>query len=74
MIKRGVYTRDGELFSYLEGSTLYDLEEQKVGRVEGRVIYDLNDNRRWLLDGDALLDLRGHVIGYLGEPVRRDDY
>jgi hypothetical protein len=74
MIKRGVYSRDGELIGYVEGFVLYDPEGQKTGRIEGRVVYDLNDNRRWLLDRDAVLDLRAHVIGYLGEPVRNHDY
>jgi hypothetical protein len=72
MSTRGIYDRDGELFGYIDGQHIYNLSGQRTGTLRGQVIYDLDDDRRWLLDRDALLDLRGHVIGYLGQPVRPD--
>lgn len=69
MSTRGICSRDGEVFGYLAGTQIYDLQGEKTGVVEGRVVYDLSGSRQWLLDGDALLDLKGNVIGYLGAPV-----
>ena len=73
MSSRGLYDRSGEVFGYLDGTRVFDLDSRQIGELRGRVIYDLEDERRWLVDGDALLDLRGNVIGYLGEPAPRDE-
>ena len=73
MTTRGLYNRDGEVFGYLQGSRVYDLQGNQTGEMRDRTIYDLDGTRRWLIDGDALLDLRGNVIGYLGENVSRHD-
>ena len=73
MSTRGLYDRSGEVFGYLDGTRVFDLDSRQIGELRGRVIYDLDDERRWLVDGDALLDLRGNVIGYLGEAAPRDE-
>ncbi len=69
MSTRGISNRDGEVFGYLEGNRIYDLQGQQTGVVQGQVVYDLDGGRQWLLDGDALLDLKGNVVGYIGAPV-----
>ncbi len=73
MSTRGISNRDGEVFGYLQGNRIYDLQGQQTGVVQGQVVYDLEGARQWLLDGDALLDLKGNVIGYLGAPVSNGD-
>jgi|MTBAKSStandDraft_1061840.scaffolds.fasta_scaffold06877_3 hypothetical protein len=73
MSTRGICTRDGEVFAYLDHNRIYDLNGVQTGVVDGRTVYDLEGNRRWLLDGDALLDLQANVIGYVGEPVSDDE-
>jgi hypothetical protein len=72
MIRRGLYTRDGEQLGYLEGSRVYDLQDIWIGELRGNTIYDRDGDRHWLVDRDALLDLRGNVIGYLGESAPHD--
>jgi hypothetical protein len=73
MSTRGLYDRSGEVFAYLDGTRVYDLDSRQIGELRGQVIYDLDDERHWLVDGDALLDLRGNVIGYLGESTPHDE-
>ncbi|WP_119068058.1 4-fold beta flower protein [Aggregatilinea lenta] len=73
MSTRGISNRDGEVFGYLAGKQVYDLQGEKTGVLDGRVVYDLDGGRQWLLDGDALTDLKGNVIGYLGAPVADEE-
>ena len=72
MPTRGIHDRDGELFCFVEGTRLYNLDGERIGELVGRTVMDTDGKRRWVIDGDALLDLRGNVIGYLGQPVRED--
>ena len=72
MLQRGIYTRDGELFGYVDGNRTFNLNGQLTGIIRGRTVYDMDDERRWLLDRDAVLDLRGNIVGYLGEAASRD--
>lgn len=73
MSRRGIYSRDGDLFGYLANDRTYTLDGTQTGSVQGRAVYDLDGNRRWEIDGDALLDRHANVIGYLGEPARRPE-
>ena len=57
MISRGIYDTKGELFGYLIGNVVYDLEEVQTGFLREGVIYATN--------GDTLASLFG--LPYLGQ-------
>lgn len=72
MTRRGIYNRDGELIAYLDGTRVYNLNDEWIGEQRGRSVIDRAGERRWLMDGDAVLDLRGNVLGYVGASARDD--
>lgn len=74
MYKRGIYNRDGELLGYLEGTRIYNTQDDLTGTLHDQTVFDLDGERRWLIDGDAVLDLHSRVIGYLGERVTHDSW
>lgn len=64
---RGLIDRKGEQFAYLQGNTLYTLEDEPTGRLEGEFIVDVAGNRVWRVVGDAVYSLDGmESIGYFG--------
>lgn len=72
---RGLTDTKGELFGYLEGGTLYTLDDEPSGRLEGEHIVDLQGNPVWRVIGDGVYSLDGmQTIGYLGEERREEDY
>lgn len=71
---RGLMDKNGELFGYLYGGTLYTLDDEPTGRVEGDYIVDMEGNRIWRLHGDGVYTLEDfEPVGYFGEE-RPDDY
>jgi len=73
MNTQGIYDRNGELFAFLEGTRVLDINGGLIGELKGNTITDPDGERHWMVEGDALLDLRGNVIGYLGERSTPDD-
>ena len=55
MKSRGIYDRKGELFGYLVGTEIFDLDDTQKGYVRDGVIYAMNDERQFVIRGDALL-------------------
>jgi hypothetical protein len=71
-MKQGIYDRDGEVFAYVEGSQVYNLEGVPIGYRRGQVIYSRDDEKLWTVEGDGLY-VGGESIGYLGSPMRYDN-
>jgi hypothetical protein len=69
---RGIYDKSGELFAYLVGSAVYDLEDNQVGRLRESVIYSMDGEERWTVRGDGLYTQKGETIGYLGAHFAED--
>jgi hypothetical protein len=67
MTARGIYTRDGELFGYLIGKSVFDLEDTQTGYLREGVIYSKGGREQWVVRGDGLYSLKGESIGYIGE-------
>lgn len=67
MSYRGLMDRNGELFAYLRGNTLYTLDDEVTGRVEGDFVVDMEGNKVWRVRGDGVYSLDGKPIGYFGE-------
>ena len=72
MKSRGMYDRKGELFGYLVGTEIFDLDDTQKGYVRDGVIYAMNDERQFVIRGDALFSARDENIGYIGEGFRED--
>ena len=67
MSRRGVYDYKGELFAFLEGSTLFTMDGEITGSLEGDYILDTAGNRVWRVHDSGLYTLDEWVnIGYLG--------
>lgn len=66
MSTRGIYDTQGELFGYIEGSLVYTLDGEQVGRVRQSEIVNLENERMWLIRGDGLYTESGEPVGYLG--------
>ncbi len=72
---RGLTDTKGEQFGYLEGTTLYTLDDEPTGYLEGDFIVDLQGSRIWRVVGDGVYSLDGmQTIGFLGEERREDLY
>jgi hypothetical protein len=71
-VKQGIYDRDGEVFAYVEGSQVYNLEGVPIGYRRGQVIYSRDDEKLWTVEGDGLY-AGGESVGYLGSPMRYDN-
>lgn len=70
MDSRGIYDKNGELFGYLVGKALYDLDDNQQGVLrEGKVI-DMNGKEMWVVKGDGLYTPKGDSVGYLGAKFR----
>jgi hypothetical protein len=68
MSYRGLYDRKGELFAYMEGSTLFTLEGEMTGRLEGKYIVDTAGNRVWRVYDSGVYSLdEMEAIGYFGD-------
>ncbi len=67
MTSRGIYHRDGELFGYLVGSAVFDLNDTQTGYLRDGIIYSAHGQEQWILRGDGLYAMNGEAIGYLGE-------
>ena len=64
---RGLMDRKGEQFAYLQGSILYDLDGEAVGRLEGEFIVNQQGGRIWRVVGDGVYALDGsETIGFFG--------
>ncbi len=70
MQSRGIYDRQGELFAYLVGTVVYDLDDTQKGYVQEGCVYAMNDEKLWLIRGDGLYTLKGEAVGYLGANFR----
>ena len=73
MTARGIYDKNGELFGYLDGSEVYDLNDTRTGFFRDGAIYAENGEIQWIVRGDGLYDLKGESVGYLGENFREDN-
>jgi hypothetical protein len=71
-MRRGIYDRHGEVFAYLEGDRVHNLEGEQVGYRRGQVIYSMSDEKIWTIEGDGLY-ADGGAIGYIGSPLMRDE-
>ncbi len=72
---RGLTDTKGEQFGYLEGATLFTLDDEPTGRLEGEFIVDLQGSRIWRVVGDGVYSLDGmQTIGFLGEERHEDLY
>ena len=67
MKSRGIYDKKGELFGYLVGTLIYDLDDTQKGFIRDGVIYAMNNEEQWILRGDGLFSPRGESVGYIGE-------
>lgn len=77
MARQGIYDTQGELFGYLDGDTVYDLNGGLTGEIrrdkKRRAIYSLDGEKIWHLSGDGVFSLKWEPIGYLGSPYREQD-
>jgi hypothetical protein len=65
MQNRGLLDTKGELFAYLEGDRLYSLDGELTGYLDGSYIVDTAGNRVWLVQQDGVYTLGGgRAIGY----------
>ena len=64
---RGMFNKDGELFGYLEGTTIFDLDDNQVGTIRDGVAYAQGGRAQWIIQDDGIFTLKGESIGYLGE-------
>ncbi len=69
MISRGLYYKNGELFGYLVGGVIYDLEDNQTGYLEEGYIFSMDGERRWAVRGDGIYTLKGESVGYIGSRV-----
>jgi hypothetical protein len=68
MRSRGLVDKKGELFAYLEGTTLYTLDGEATGRLKGDFIVDMAGNRVWRVMGDGVYTLKdSEAVGYFSE-------
>jgi hypothetical protein len=73
MSYRGLIDRKGELFAYLDGTTLYTLEGEATGRWEGDFIIDMAGNQMWRIVGDGVYAVDGsETVGYLATSTPPD--
>jgi hypothetical protein len=63
---RGIYDKNGELFGYLIGKAVYDLDDNQQGVVRNGIVVDMNGSEMWRIKGDGLYTLKGVSMGYLG--------
>jgi hypothetical protein len=71
-VKQGIYDRNGEVFAYLEGSQVYNLDGVQIGYRRDEAIYGNDGEKLWAIEGDGLY-AGGESIGYLGSPLVHDD-
>ncbi len=73
MLYRGLHDRKGELFAYLQGTTLYTLDGDVTGRIEGDYVVDTSGNRIWRVYNDGVYSLDSmEAIGYFGAATPED--
>lgn len=70
IITQGIYNKHGELFGYLAGNIVYDLDEVEIGYRRADVIYSKEGQKQWLIRKDGLYTVRGESVGYLGGRYR----
>lgn len=71
---RGLIDRKGEQFAYLQGNTLYTLDDEPTGQLRDGFIEDLAGNRIWRVVGDGVYALDGNeTIGFFSAP-RSQEY
>ena len=64
---RGLIDRKGEQFAYLQGGTLFTLDDEPTGHLRGNYIEDLAGSRIWRVVGDGVYSLDGsETIGFFG--------
>ncbi|NJL95047.1 MAG: hypothetical protein HC915_15680 [Anaerolineae bacterium] len=68
-----MYDYRGEVFGYLQGGKLYDLEGQLAGTVTERGVFALDGTLIWHRDRDGLYDQHWVSIGYIGSESKADD-
>ena len=77
MARQGIYDTRGELFGYVDGDRVYDLNGDLLGEIrragKRRAVYALGGEKVWNLSGDGLFSLKWEEVGYLGSPYRDDD-
>ena len=67
MSTRGLYDRKGELFAYLEGNLLHNLDGDATGRLKGKFIVDMAGKSIWRVFGDGVYKLDTmEAVGYFG--------
>jgi hypothetical protein len=70
---RGIVDPKGELFAYIDGTTVLTLEGEPTGRLEGEFIVDLAGNPMWRIVGDGVYSFKGaEPIGYIGSATPPD--
>jgi len=70
---RGLIDNKGELFAYLQGTTLTTLDGEATGRLEGDFIIDMAGNKVWRVVGDAVYLLDGQqTIGFFSSKTPED--
>ncbi len=72
-MKQGIYDRKGELFAYLEGNRICDLDGVQIGVRRGQVIYNTDDDKMWTIEGDGLYLDSGDAVGYIGSSMMHDE-
>jgi hypothetical protein len=70
MITQGIYNKHGEIFGYLVGEAVYNLDEVQIGYRRANVIYSKEGREQWYIRGDGLYTLQGESVGYLGDRYR----
>jgi hypothetical protein len=67
---RGLMDKQGEQFGYLQGNTLYNMDDEPTGYLEGNHITDLAGNKVWRVVGDGVYKLGGdEAVGYFSSEV-----
>jgi hypothetical protein len=70
---RGLHDTNGELFAYVEGTTLYTLEGEVTGRIEGNFVVDADGNPVWLIRNHGVYTLdESRSIGYFSGATPED--
>ena len=74
MARQGIYNTQGELFGYVDGNRVYDLDDVLLGEIrrhrKRRAVYTLDGQKMWHLSGDGIYSLNWKPVGYLGSPYR----
>lgn len=74
MTARGIYNKQGELFGYMIGTDIYDMEDTRTGSLRNGIIYSREGREQWVVRGDGLYTPKGESIGYLGERFQEETW